>query len=452
MNKIWNSVAFRLSLIGGALVVASVLLVSAAVYFATIGTMVNQVDKKILEIAQNFTIAAEKRGIQSVVRRIETSLADGVDSDVEIFLLMNASGEIIAGNVSHWNGSRDNSAIVISQIVTRNGISAESRITTRTLTDDAFLVIGRDMSDINAVRNLLVQATIGGGLLAIILAVVAMFTLRHQIERKVHSIRIVTQDIEAGNINRRILISNNQDEFDRLNGDINRMLDRIQHLMDGVQNISNAIAHNIKTPLSLIRNRLEEATRNHKDESELSSASSFSIDRIDQLIVMLEKLLQIAEAESGTRRQPFTLVNFSEMVQPILELYDAAAEERGIVISTYIPTHLEIIGDADLLSSALMNLLDNSFKYATGSTQIDIIVKEQANQIVLIVQDDGPGIPEAEHGRVLRHFYRLNSQQPGSGLGLAIVMAFTQLHGGIISTEDAGPGFRVKMTFPRPAM
>lgn len=451
MNRIWNSVAFRLSLIGGALVIVSVLIVSALVYFATIGTMVNQVDKKILEIAQNFSDAADRNGIQSVVRRIETSLADGVDSDVEIFLLLNQSGKVIAGNVSSWDRKLEHSNIVTSQTVARSRGIAQSRITTRNLSDGSFLVIGRDMSDINSVRSLLVQATIWGGILAIILAIVAMFTLRHQIEQKVFSIRAVAQEIEAGNISRRIQISNNQDEFDRLNADINRMLDRIQHLMDGVKNISNAIAHNIKTPLSLIRNRLEEATREQPSGSALASASIFSIERVDQLIVMLEKLLQIAEAESGTRRQPFTAVNFKETIQPLLELYDAAAEEKNIAITTDIPAHLGILGDADLLSSALMNLLDNSLKYAVGGSNIQIIASEDYDKVTLIVQDNGPGIPAGEHDNILKRFYRLNSQQPGSGLGLAIVMAFTQLHGGEIFTEDAHPGLRVKMTFPRPA-
>ncbi len=191
MNRIWNSVAFRLSLIGGALVIVSVLIISALVYFATIGTMVNQVDKKILEIAQNFSDAADRNGIQSVVRRIETSLADGVDSDVEIFLLLNQSGKVIAGNVSSWDRKLEHSNIVTNQTVARSRGIAQSRTTTRNLSDGSFLVIGRDMSDINSVRSLLVQATIWGG----ILAIVAMFTLRHQIEQKVFSIRAVAQEI-----------------------------------------------------------------------------------------------------------------------------------------------------------------------------------------------------------------------------------------------------------------
>jgi hypothetical protein len=159
--------------------------------------MVNQVDKKILEIAENFSAAAERNGIQSVVRRIETSLADGVDSDVEIFLLLNQSGNIIAGNVSNWDTTVTASNTVTDQRISRGRGMAASRITTRMLVDGSFLVIGRDMSDINSVRSLLVQATIWGGVLAVILAVIAMFTLRHQIERKVFSIRAVAQEIEV---------------------------------------------------------------------------------------------------------------------------------------------------------------------------------------------------------------------------------------------------------------
>lgn len=436
-------------MIGGALVLAAVLLVSMVVYFSTVGAMVRKIDAKILEISNNLSTEENKRGAQSVANRIETSLVDGIDSDVEILLLLNKDGKKIAGNLLNWNGSFSNTNAVIDHQVISGRRLSDSRVSTRYLDDGSFLVVGRDMTDIHDIRALFFKSTILGGGLAIILAIAAIFTLRYQIEKKIFSIRTIAQQIEAGNFNKRITISQSPDEFDRLNIDINRMLDRIEHLMDGVKNISNVIAHNIRTPLSLIRNRLDDAVRPPISVEKFTKASEYGVEAIDQLIIMLEKMLQIAEAESGARRSSFRPVNIQHVVQPLIELYDAVAEQKNILMTSQIPENVFVLGDTDLLSGALMNLLDNSIMYAGPGCHIHIHLKEEKNSVHLIVEDDGPGIPVSEHDKVLQRFYRLNGKGQGSGLGLAIVKAFVQMQGGEIFLEDTHPGLRVKLVFPR---
>jgi signal transduction histidine kinase len=311
------------------------------------------------------------------------------------------------------------------------------------------LVVGRDMQDLSEIGSLIGRAVAIGGVSAILLAILATIVFRHQFERRIWAIRQTTQEIEAGNLDRRIVLSGTPDEFDRLSADINRMLDRIQHLMEGVRHVSNTIAHNLRTPLGLIRGHLEEALRGVPEQRKLENAGHFAIGAIDDLIVVLEKLLQIAEAESGTRRQPFEPVLLRTVVTDLLELYDAAAEALGVTLIVDIEGEPTLHGDKDLLAGILANLIDNALKYAGSPAAIKIQVRETAQAVSIIVQDNGPGIAAHERSKVVQRFYRLSSNRPGSGLGLSIVSAFTHLHDGTLFIEDAQPGLKVRIELPK---
>jgi len=272
-----------------------------------------------------------------------------------------------------------------------------------------------------------------------------------KIENRIGAIRHTARDIQFGNLSRRIKTSGETDEFDRLGADVNNMLDRIETLMDGVRNVSNMVAHNVRTPLGRIRGRLEEVLHGSSDSRALETAGTYAIEQIDGLIVLLDKLLQISEAESGTRRQPFALVNLSDVVTPMLDLYDAAADAQGIALLAHVEGAPVVLGDKDLLACILANLLDNALKYASNSAMIEVRATHDAQTVTLVVQDRGPGIPVVEREKVLRRFYRLNSGSQGNGLGLSIVTALTTLHGGAVFLEDAEPGLRVRITLPMAA-
>src|SRR5215469_11230142 len=286
---------------------------------------------------------------------------------------------------------------------------------------------------------------------ALWLAIGGALLFRRQLEHRVGAIRRTAREIEAGDLTRRIPISGVDDEFARLNRDINSMLDRIEHLMDGVRHVSNAIAHDLRTPLGRIRSRLEEALPPGGSTMELVETGRFAIAQVDALIQMLDNLLQIAEAESGARRQSFTLVRLSQVVSDVVELYDAAAEEAGITLLSEISGDPLTLGDKNLLTSAVANLLDNALKYAGGGATVLVHAARERDTVSIRVQDDGPGIPATERPRVVERFYRLDRSRslPGNGLGLSIVTAIASLHWGTLSLEDAAPGLAARLVLPR---
>jgi signal transduction histidine kinase len=449
MDRIWHSVAFRLALLCGALVVASVLVLSSVFYFVSLGLLARNIDGKILSITEKFSDDAETNGLSVLAQRIASTLSDGVDSDVEILLLTNARGQKLAGNISGWSDTSTPLDQTIDYVLKRGDQLLPSRIRLHKMSDGALLVVGRDMQDLSEIKSLIARAVVIGGVSALLLAILATLVFRRQLERRIWAIRHTTQEIEAGNLDRRITLSGTPDEFDRLSGDINRMLDRIQHLMEGVRHVSNTIAHNLRTPLGLIRGHLEEALRGIPEPRKLEEAGHFAIAAIDDLIVVLEKLLQIAEAESGTRRQPFEPVLLRTVVTDLLELYDAAAEALGVTLIVDIEGEPSLPGDKDLLAGILANLIDNALKYAGSPAELTIRIRETAEAVSIIVQDNGPGIAAHERTKVVQRFYRLSSNRPGSGLGLSIVSAFTQLHDGTLFIEDAQPGLKVRIELPK---
>ncbi|WP_211461355.1 sensor histidine kinase [Collimonas silvisoli] len=447
MDKFWNSAAFRLSLICGGLVIASVILLSTAFYFGTVGVLARGADDKITTIAKRLTQYAESGGAAQVAKKIEQALSDGVDSDTEIYLLANAEGKSVAGNIAMLDVVAPLDQVTDREVV-RNGRPSLGRILLRRLPDGSLLAVGRDMSDLNQINTLIWRAIGIGGLLALMLSVAGTVFFRSRIERKIWAIRHAALDIASGNLSRRIPVSGESDEFARLSHDLNRMLDRIEHLMDGVRHVSNTIAHNLRTPLGRIRGHLDEALRAKSGGGRLVAAGSFAIEEIDGLIALLDKLLQVAEAESGMRRQTFEAVALSEVITNLAELYDAAAEEMGVTLVTKIEGNPTIRGDKQLLASALANLLDNALKYAGRPAAIGMHVAQRGNSVTLLLHDNGPGIPEQERSNVLQRFYRLDHNQQGNGIGLSIVAAIINLHGGTLALEDAAPGLSVRMVFP----
>ena len=252
-NRVWHSVAFRLALLCGGLVVASVLVVSSVFYFVSLGLMERNIDSKLLYISDRFSESAQTSGLATLAQRIESTLSDGVDSDVEILLLTDPSGKKLAGNIPGWTDASAPYDQTIDRLVMRGSGASPSRVRLHKLTDGGLLVVGRDMQDLSEIRSLIARAVVIGGVSALLLAILGTLMFRRQLERRIWAIRHTTQDIEAGNLDRRIALSGTPDEFDRLSADINRMLDRIQHLMEGVRHVSNTIAHNLRTPLGLIR-------------------------------------------------------------------------------------------------------------------------------------------------------------------------------------------------------
>jgi signal transduction histidine kinase len=440
-------VAVRLALICGGLVIAATVLMSTVFYYGTVGILDRKADKKILATTERLVEMATHSDWSTVSNQIEQDLGDGVDSDSEIYLVRDAQARTLAGNISIWTDAAAPADRIIDHAVVRKGRTFVARLLLHRFADGTLLVVGRDMSDLGEIGSLIASAIWTGGLLALVLSVGGTLLFHRKIEGRIGAIRRTARDIQFGNLSRRIATSDRPDEFDRLSVDINNMLDRMETLMEGVRNVSNMVAHNVRTPLGRIRGRLEELQRGKFDAGGFEGATTYAIEQIDGLIVLLDKLLQISEAESGTRRQPFAGVNLNDVITPLIELYDAAADAQGITLRAHTEGNPVILGDKDLLASLLANLLDNALKYARHCATIEVRATGDEQGVTLVVQDSGPGIPSGERDKVLHRFYRLDGGGPGHGLGLSIVAALASLHGGTVFLEDAEPGLRVRIRF-----
>jgi signal transduction histidine kinase len=222
-------------------------------------------------------------------------------------------------------------------------------------------------------------------------------------------------------------------------------------LMDGVREVSNSIAHDLRTPLGRIRSLLDEALRPGTTLETVSEITGVAIRAIDELTMVFDKLLQIAEAESGTRRQSFQPIALKDIITGVVELYDATAEAKGIELVIDIDGEPNTLGDKDLLASATANLIDNALKYAGSLATVQVRAMQGRNIVSIVVQDNGLGIPAEERAKVTKRFYRLDRSRslPGNGLGLPIVAAISHLHSGTLFLEDAAPGLIARIVLPR---
>ncbi|GGF06468.1 two-component sensor histidine kinase [Aliidongia dinghuensis] len=451
MNKSPQSVTVRLAVGYGLLVLLCLLAASATFYFATVGVLAREIDSALTASSARLTRHFDQRGAETVRQEIEQLLTDGINQDTEVYLLLAPDGRRLAGNLDRWPGTLPSFDTLSDQKVVRYGRTSTSRLLPHQLANGYVLVVGRDMQDQREIEALVVRALAIGSAIAVLLAAFGASLFRRQIERRIMEIRRMTLDIKAGNLRRRIPITEGGDEFAKLNRDLNNMLDWIEHLMDGVRHVSNAIAHDLRTPLARIRSRLDEAIQPQKEPSAVTAAAEGAIQQIDDLSQLLDRLLQIAEAEAGAGRESFSPVDLRPIVVDIAELYDAAVEACGMTLETEIVGEPRTFGDKHLLASALANLVDNSIKHSGAPGVIRITAIEEAETVVLAVNDNGTGIPADELPRVVERFYRLDQSRsrPGSGLGLSIVAAITSLHFGKLKLEDARPGLSARIVLPK---
>jgi signal transduction histidine kinase len=447
--KLTKSIATRLALGFAVLVAEAILVASGVFYFGTVGVMDRRIDGKITAISNRLMDSFKNRPIEELAKQIELELHDGIDSDTEMFLVVSPSGQRVVGNLTAVPAATRPLGQVVTDEVTREGKRTMGRMIVQQLPDGGFLYVGRDLSEQRSISDLVLKALVAGAGASVLVLVLGALLFRHQIEKRIGEIRRTAARIEAGDLTQRIPVSS-EDEFGRLSVDINRMLDRIGHLMDGVRHVSNAIAHDLRTPLGRIRSGLDEAVRHEATAASLSEAAGAAIEGIDELILVFEKLLQIAAAESGMRTKSFEAVDLNAIAKDMVELYDATAEERQVSLRPAGGGAVLAAVDRNLVASAVASLIDNAIKYAGPGATVEVGAYAQPQSVAIVVRDNGPGIPAPERPRVTERFYRLDHSRnlPGNGLGLSIVSAIATLHGGALQLEDAAPGLLARLTFP----
>jgi len=310
------------------------------------------------------------------------------------------------------------------------------------------LVVGRDAEDqrdfANTLRRILLWGLgsiaalgLGGGLVA-----------GRGILARIEAMRATAETIVSGDLSRRVPVNGSADEFDRLAGSLNGMLERIEQLMTGMREVSDNIAHDLRTPLSRLRTRLELALREAKDGGVAREAVTGAIEETDGLIKTFNALLSLARLETGTAGT-LAVADLGPLVADAAELYEPVAEEKGVTLTTAIADGVPVAADRQLLGQAVTNLIDNALKYGGGSP-IEVAVRRNGVSAEIVVADRGPGVAEGDRERALKRFVRLEASRsaPGSGLGLSLVAAVARLHGGAVRLEDNAPGLRVVIALP----
>lgn len=436
----------------GVVLMLSVALISTVFYVGTAGLLGRNIDTQLRETMRQLVETREQHGADALVRQIHALLSDDRDIDTEIYLVTDASGRKIIGNLTAWPTAAIWPDGLRTMQVKRLGRDASSRLLAYRFGDGSRLLVGRDMHDVRELERMVIEALALGGGLVIVLATAGAMLFRRQLQRQLNAIHRVTTEVAGGSLDRRIAIGQSRDEFARVARDVNDMLDQIERLMESARNVSNAIAHDMRTPLGRIRSSMEQALRSPQRNERLVTGAENAITEIDGLITLLDKLLQIAEAESGVRMQSFAPVPLRELVEDIVELYRPAAEARMIDLEADVVSEPVALADHHLLAGMLANLLDNALKYAgDGATvRVRATQAQEPGMVALSVRDDGPGMPEETLARATERFFRADASRhrPGNGLGLSIVAAVIALHRGRLVLRNTAPGLEVCMLLP----
>lgn len=316
------------------------------------------------------------------------------------------------------------------------------------------LVVGRDVVERRGFSAIIVQSFLFGVLGIILFSVLAGGITARRVLKRIDTIRDTSTKIMSGNLSERVPVTRRNDEFDGLATNLNAMLDRIEQLLQGLKEVTDNVAHDLKTPLTRLRNQAETALRDGASDASRQQALETTIAESDRLIQTFNALLLIARAEAGTPSGALSDIDVSAIVADVAELYGPVAEDENIVVETAIDPGVHLHANRELIGQAMVNLLENAVKYAKpdgdGQGRITVGLRRAAGRVLIEVADNGPGIPEADRKRVLERFVRLevSRSEPGSGLGLSLVDAVTRLHGGTFRIEDNAPGVRAVIDLP----
>jgi signal transduction histidine kinase len=457
LGKLFGATAFRLAL--------AILLLSAIGAGIVLYIIAWQVESVVdREIAR--TIDAESQGLidafdNAGIRRLEAVIeARKREPGSSLYLLTNPIGEPLAGNVEQIPAEvllHPGFLPIIYRGSESSDRGRQALVGVYILPGGFRLLIGHDLGDRARIGKVMVRAlAISLVFFAVLGAVGALFVARRVLKR-IDDMNTSAHGIMAGDLTRRLPVSGSGDELDRLAEGLNEMLGRISELMEGLKEVSDNIAHDLRTPLTRLRNHAEAALAFGGDAATYRQALEKTIEESDQLIRIFNALLLIARAEAGGDLGPLQPFDVGEAARSVAELYEPIAEEEGVELTIRAEDGLEVRGNRELIGQAIANLVDNALKYgapqkgiADAKPDVGITARRAGRSIVLTVADRGSGIAPADRARVLDRFVRLEGSRsrPGSGLGLSLAAAVARMHGGTVDLEDNQPGLRVRLTLP----
>jgi signal transduction histidine kinase len=443
-----RSSTFRLSFFYVLLFFISVAALLAFIYVQAIATIDAQTEQSTKADAAALVQEYSAQGIAGLIEAVEDRVSPDRASD-GLYLLEDEDGSPLAANIHTWPNAEPDARGWISFTIDRDDGPHEARGQTYALKDGSKLLVARDLHARADFQELMLDALYYASALTLLLGVGGGLLISRRMLNRLGAINRAAERIRTGDLTHRIALSGSNDEFDRLSDTLNAMLEEIRRLMNGMRTVTDNIAHDLRSPLTRMKGRLEMLLREAPDSDAQRQAIERTIGDADQLLATFTALLSIAAAESGSARASMTPLDLGELASDIVELYGPAAEERAIAMH-YGAGQGTVVGSRQLLFQAVANLVDNAIKNTPGGGDITLSVERSPTDVRLRVADTGPGIPEAERDHVLEPFVRLDSSRstPGSGLGLALVAAIARLHSARIELCDNKPGLSVALIFP----
>jgi len=455
LAKTLRSSTFRLALIWIAIFGTAVAALLGYVYLSTASYLRSRSDQAIVMELAILRDAYAGGGRGRLIATIAQRIADG-HFESGVYLLADSSGVPLAGNLATWPES-------FKGVEGWGNFSAEwkpgaaqpslLRATFETLADGSHLLVGQDVRELDQLAMKINTALIVTALLIVVVAGAASVMITRRTVGRIESINATSRAIMQSGLSERIPLRGTRDEWDELATNLNSMLERIETLMGEVKQFTDNVAHELRTPITRMRGRLEKTHNSLRDgDAHKSMIGDITAD-LDSVLRIFSSLTRISQIEASDRTAAFRTVNLAEIVHEVVELYDAAAEEKGGQLSIVGDQRVLITGDRDLLFDALANLVDNAIKHGREAGRVTVEVRETDAGASIAVSDEGPGIPGDEIRNVFKRFYRLerSRQTPGNGLGLSLVAAVARLHGAQIETLDNVPGLTVRLSFPSSA-
>jgi signal transduction histidine kinase len=450
-----RSTTFRLAL---AAIVTFGLIASAIftyVYLSTASFVRSRSDQAITDELSDLRGAYQRSGRAGLIELIRNRVTDG-GSPGNVYILVDHASAVLAGNLDKWpvaaaaaQGWTEFRAPGVPDVASERRFRAMSA----TLQGGDRLLVGTDISDLDSFAAQIRAAVIATIFLMFVLAVVASILVTQRTVGRIESINATSRAIMESGLDKRIPLHGSHDEWDRVAENLNLMLDRIEALMGDVKQVSDNVAHDLRTPLTRMRGRLEKAYHGQRSGDGDQALIGDTIADLDAVLGMFSSITRIAHIETQARKGEFRTVNLVEIAGEVVELYDAAAERDGTDLSITGDHEVLVTGDRDLLFDAIANLVDNAIKHGRAGGKIVVACENVDDEAVIAITDDGPGIPGGERDHVFKRFYRLEQSRytPGNGLGLSLVAAVANLHGARIELIDQSPGLQVKLWFSAPS-
>ncbi len=460
-KRIFRTSAFRLALIYALLFSALSAATLSFIYWSTRDQIESQVDTR-LRLETDFLINLYKSGalpelLEAIQRRNQ------IDTYGRFYYLAHSDA---AATASDQEQDDENLPIRLKSVrshTTRNmGDVADLppgsnraynpvRVAETELSNGLKLTIGHEISDEQALLDHTFVLVAGATLLTLLFSLIGGMWIGSSVLRRIDSVNRAAADIMSGDLTRRLAVTERDDEFDEVSSKLNQMLNRIEDLMSGMQQVTNNVAHDLRSPLTRLRNRLEVTLLEERESENYRTVMEEAIGDADSLIQTFNSMLSIARLEAGIDAVEWTDTNMGDLLSELAELYEAVAEDSNISFTTHIEDKPNLYCNKHLIAQCITNVLDNSIKYSGASGKVALHLAGNDEQFTITVTDNGPGIPIEERERVFERFVRLENERntAGNGLGLSLVQAVVRIHGASLKLEDNAPGLKTVITFNR---